>query len=93
MSRFDLEEQEILRAFESNVLQPIEDMGKHKARHRLTTENTFRKDARINIRLSSFDLRTIQVRAPQEGLPYQTLVSSILHKYAHGQLVERPTKK
>ena len=82
-----------MRAFESNVLQPIEDMGEHKARHRLAAENTFRKDVRINIRLSSFDLRAIQVRALQEGLPYQTLVSSILHKYAHGQLVERPTKE
>jgi predicted DNA binding CopG/RHH family protein len=40
-----------------------------------------------------FDLRAIQVRALQEGLLYQTLVSSILHKYAHGQLVERPTKE
>ena len=85
MSRFDLEEQEILRAFESNVLQPIEDMEKQKARHRLAADNTFRKDAHINIRLSSFDLRAINVRALQEGLPYQTMVSSILHKYAHGQ--------
>ena len=93
MSRFDLEEQEILRSFESNVLQPIKDMEKHKARHRLAAENTFRKDARINICLSSLDLRAIQIRALQEGLPYQTLVSSILHKYAHGQLVERPTKE
>jgi predicted DNA binding CopG/RHH family protein len=93
MNQSDLEEQEILRAFESNVLQPIKDMEKHKARHRLAAKNTFSKDARINIRLSSFDLRAIKIRALQEGPPYQTLVSSVLHKYAHGQLVERPIKE
>ena len=86
MSQSDLEEQEILRTFESNVLQPIEDMEKQKARHRLAAENTFRKDARNNIRLSSFNLRAIQVIALQASIPYQTLVSNISHKYTHEQL-------
>ena len=86
MSQSDLEEQEILRTFESNVLQPIEEMEKHKARQRLAAENTFRKYARNNIRLSSFNLRAIQVIALQASIPYQTLVSNISHKYIHGQV-------
>ena len=49
---------------------------------------TFRKDRRLNIRLSSKDLEAIQKRALAEGLPYQTLISSVLHKYASGRLKE-----
>jgi len=49
---------------------------------------TFRKDRRLNIRLSSKDLEAIQKRALVEGLPYQTLISSLLHKYASGRLKE-----
>ena len=49
---------------------------------------TFRKDRRLNIRLSSKDLEAIQKRALAEGLPYQTLISSLLHKYAAGRLKE-----
>jgi hypothetical protein len=49
---------------------------------------TFRKDRRLNIRLSSKDLEAIQKRALAEGLPYQTLISSLLHKYASGRLKE-----
>jgi predicted DNA binding CopG/RHH family protein len=47
------------------------------------------KDQRINIRLSSGDLQAIRVRALQEGIPYQTLISSVLHKYVSGTLQER----
>jgi hypothetical protein len=52
------------------------------------TKATFRKDRRLNIRLSSKDLEAIQKRALAEGLPYQTLISSLLHKYASGRLQE-----
>ena len=47
-------------------------------------KNTFKKDKRINIRLSSNDLNNIQIKAAKEGMPYQTLISSIIHKYANG---------
>ena len=47
------------------------------------------KDKRVNIRLSTSDLRDIQVRALEEGIPYQTLIASILHKYVTGKLTER----
>lgn len=47
-----------------------------------------KKDARLNIRISSQDLKNLQKRAMEEGLPYQTFVSSLLHKYVTGRLVE-----
>jgi predicted DNA binding CopG/RHH family protein len=49
---------------------------------------TFRKDRRVNIRISTRDLHAIQKRAIEEGLPYQTLISSLLHKYVSGRLRE-----
>jgi predicted DNA binding CopG/RHH family protein len=58
------------------------------ARYSRYTKATFRKDRRLNIRLSSRDLEAIQKRALAEGLPYQTLISSLLHKYASGRLKE-----
>lgn len=51
------------------------------------------KDQRVNIRLSSGDLADIQVRALEEGIPYQTLIASILHKYVTGRLAERPSRR
>ena len=49
---------------------------------------TFRKDKRLNIRISTKDLLGIQKRALEEGIPYQTLAASILHKYVTGRIVE-----
>ena len=63
------------------------------AEHQKIAEATFKKDARINIRLSSRDLRALQARALKEGIPYQTLVSSVLHKFVDGQLVEKAANK
>jgi len=57
-----------------------------------TAESSLKKDKRINIRLSSRDLSAIQRRAIKEGMPYQTLVSSILHKYASGSLQDIQNK-
>ena len=55
--------------------------------------NTFRKDKRINIRISSRDLMAVQSRALEEGIPYQTLVSSIIHKYISGSLKDVTAEK
>jgi len=54
-------------------------------------ENTFKKDKRINIRLSSHDLEGIQRKAAREGLPYQAMISGLIHKYIEGDLVDRNT--
>ena len=61
---------------------------RERARYSRYAKATFRKDRRLNIRLSSKDLEAIQKRALAEGLPYQTLIASLLHKYASGRLKE-----
>ena len=79
------EEKQILNDFEAgefkSVLTP-----KRKEMLQMTAEETFKKDKRINIRISSRDLGALQRRALEEGIPYQTLVSSVLHKYVSGGL-------
>ena len=89
MSRLDSEEKEILDAFETGKLKRPRGSKKVMETHRIAAEATFKKDARINIRLPSKDLRSLQARALREGIPYQTLVASVLHKYVDGQLVEK----
>lgn len=88
MIQFDPEEQELLDAFDSGVLTQVANIDSELKQHKEFAKATFQKDARINIRLSSKDLRLIQKRALSEGLPYQTLISSLLHKYAEGRLIE-----
>ena len=88
MSKLDQEEKEILEAFESGKLKRSKKAAETQQRHKEYAEAMFRKDARINIRLSSKDLRGLQKRALAEGIPYQTLIASILHKYVEGRLRE-----
>jgi predicted DNA binding CopG/RHH family protein len=93
MNKFDSEEKEILEAFENGQLKRVDGISKKIAEHQRIAEATFKKDARINIRLSSKDLRALQARALKEGIPYQTLVSSVLHKFVDGQLVDKAANK
>ena len=89
MSKLDAYEKEILEAFESGKLKKSKGEKQQIKRHSAAAEATFKKDARINIRLSSRDLRALQARALMEGMPYQTFVSSILHKFVSGKLVDK----
>ena len=93
MIKLNPEEKEILQAFESGKLMPAKNRARELARHRKIAEATFTKDSRINIRISSKDLRALQKRALAEGLPYQTLVASVLHKYVEGKIVEQAANK
>ena len=88
MNKLDQEENEILEAFESGKVKRSKDATETQQRHQRYAEAMFKKDARINIRLSSKDLRGLQKKALAEGIPYQTLVASILHKYVEGRLHE-----
>lgn len=90
-TQLDSEEKEILDAYESGQLSAVTDSKQLMASHVQYAQATFKKDARINIRLSSKDLRSLQRKALIEGLPYQTLVSSVLHKYVEGRLRELPS--
>jgi predicted DNA binding CopG/RHH family protein len=88
MNESETYEQEILGAYERGELRSLATR-EEIARVRAAARATAIKDKRVNIRLSSGDLRDIQVRALQEGIPYQTLIASVLHKYVTGRLVER----
>jgi predicted DNA binding CopG/RHH family protein len=88
MSKLSSEEREILEAFEKGKLKQSKKAANTQKRHQEYAEAMFKKDARINIRLSSKDLRGLQKRALAEGIPYQTLIASILHKYVEGRLSE-----
>jgi len=87
MPKIDAYELEVLTAFEKGQLKSIAtkaELAKFKAAARATAI----KDRRVNIRLSSGDLSDIQVKALEEGVPYQTLIASVLHKYVTGRLAE-----
>src|SRR3954469_3172644 len=89
MSKIDAYEREVLKAYDSGKLASIAtkaELEKFKAAARATAI----KDRRVNIRLSSIDLSDIQVKALEEGVPYQTLIASVLHKYVTGRLSEQP---
>jgi predicted DNA binding CopG/RHH family protein len=85
--KLDQEEKKVLEDFESGKYKSVLT-DKRKKQLADAAENTFKKDKRINIRLSSRDLEALQRRALREGVPYQTLVSSVLHKYVSGSLKE-----
>ena len=88
MPNVDAYEREILKAFEKGKLKSVAtkaELDKFRAAARATAV----KDRRVNIRLSSIDLNDIQVKALEEGMPYQTLIASVLHKYVSGRLVEK----
>lgn len=82
----DHEEVEILRALERGELASIKDFEQQKRRIESAAREFLKKDRRINIRISSRDLESLQKQAAKEGLPYHTLISSTLHKFATGQL-------
>ena len=86
MSNLSIEERDLLKAFERGELSSVESPSTDEMIE--AARSTFKKDKRVNIRLSSFDLELIQERASIEGIPYQTLMSSVLHKYVSGRLVD-----
>ena len=90
MATIDDSELDILDAFEKGQLKSVatkSELAKFKAAARATAI----KDRRVNIRLSSGDLSDIQVKALEEGIPYQTFIASVLHKFASGRLLETPS--
>lgn len=85
----DEEELEILRAWEAGTLKPVSGVAKQIKAHQLAAEATFKKDQRLNIRITSRDLRNLQARALEAGVPYQTFAASLLHQFVSGHLVAR----
>jgi len=87
--RLEIEEAELLDSYESGEWRSIDAPEAKAQEYREYARATFKKDRRVNIRIPSKDLEGIQKRALEEGMPYQTLIASILHKYVSGRLVER----
>ena len=87
--KLDDYEREILDAYESGKLKSIATKADLE-RYRAAARATLRKDRRVNVRLASMDVEGLRARAAEEGMPYQTLIASVLHKYVAGRLVEKP---
>lgn len=85
------EEKDILDSFEQDQWRPAKNRKREVKKLQQYARNTLQKDKRINIRMSSADLDRVRVIATQQGIPYQTLISSIIHKYVSGYLKERET--
>jgi predicted DNA binding CopG/RHH family protein len=81
-------EQKILASFERGEWKPVRNQKGEIARLKAAAEATLLKNKRVNIRISSRDLEGLQARAAEEGVPYQTLMASVLHKFVSGRLVQ-----
>ncbi len=84
----DAEEQEILSAFEQGQLESVTDVVAQLQDTEEIARNTLNKSHRINLRLTERDFRLAHVRAIEEGMPYQTLLASVIHRYLTGRLVD-----
>lgn len=90
MSKLKLDQDELalLASYEAEEWKSARNAQEQRQEYRAYARSTFRKDRRVNIRISSKDLVALQKRAIREGVPYQTLISSVLHKYVSGGLRE-----
>ena len=84
--KLDEEEAKILQEFERGEFGSISNFKNAKRKLEEAARGFLQKDKRINIRISSRDLEALQKRARKEGMPYQTLISSTLHKFVTGKL-------
>ena len=85
----DKEESELMKSLENDEWEPVKDFKVQKNAAVEAARNTLKKNKRINLRLSQKDFHQIQIKAVEEGIPYQTLISSIIHKYLNGSLLPR----
>ena len=85
----DEEEKDLIKSIENDEWTESRDASKQKKLAKEYAEATIRKDKRMNIRISERDLRHLKKRALEEGIPYQTMVSMILHKYLAGRYSEQ----
>jgi len=91
MKKLDAFEKDLLAAYEKGEFETTSPSKERLAKFKAAATSTFLKEKRVNIRISKPDLMDIQARALEEGMPYQTLIASILHKFVSGRLVESPS--
>ncbi len=90
-AKLDREEKELLESFERGEWTSIRDRKAEISRLGAAARAALRKNRRINIRLSERDVNGLQAKAAEEGMPYQTLIASVLHKYLTGTLLPGKT--
>ena len=88
MKYIDKEEKEFIESYNRGEWRSLKDKKK-LSKYVQAVKESLSKNKRINIRITSKDLNDIQVKAIEEGIPYQTLISSLIHKYNSGKLVEK----
>ena len=88
--KLDKDEQEILESFERGEWKSVQKVKTKIKKHQDYARRTLKKDKRVNIRISSKVLEGIQALAVENGIPYQTLMSSVLHRYVSGYLIDKP---
>ena len=85
----DQEEKDLMESIEREEWRSVKNIKQEKEKAIAAARNTLKKDKRINLRLTEKDYRQIQIKAIEEGVPYQTLISSIVHKYLNGSLAPK----
>ena len=89
VNSLDEEEKELIESIKNDEWKPVKNMDEFKIQAQRYAESTIKKDKRMNIRISERDLKNLKIRALEEGIPYQTLVSMVLHKYLAGKYIEK----
>ena len=85
----DKEERDLMESIERDEWQPVKNIDQEKEKAIAAARNTLKREKRINLRLTQKDYHQIQIKAIEEGIPYQTLISSLVHKYLNGSLAPR----
>jgi predicted DNA binding CopG/RHH family protein len=88
MKKLDEEEKTLIESYDKDEWQSVKGFNEEKKKYRRYARNTLLKNKRINIRISEKDLINLKAKSIEEGIPYQSLISSVLHKYVNGKLVE-----
>ena len=87
--KYDKEEKELIKTIEKDEWRTVRDINISKGKMQKAARSTMLKDQRMNVRIAKRDLDSLKAKALEEGIPYQTLVASVLHKYVAGRLIEK----
>jgi len=85
---FDQEEEKLISTIENEKWVPVKNQQELKSKLKQAARNTILREKRVNLRMTEKDIYMMKVKALEEGIPYQTLMSSILHKFLNGRLRE-----
>jgi predicted DNA binding CopG/RHH family protein len=88
MKKIDKSEKDILDSYERNEWRSIENLNAEKSRYSKIARTTILKKQRVNIDITEKDIVHLKAKSITEGIPFEIFVTSILHKYANGKLVE-----